>query len=387
MLDPTRTSTKRGRSAGTTEAERAMYARSLAAISVAQERVMALLREHDQIALKSGKSVPASYYAQAYGMLLNAVARVQGLRVFLGALRDYCLVPREREVIERVAAALQQKRVGGGRDPEKIKARMRVGIMDVGRAAEIVARKLAEGDACAKNECSVGGCFRVVNTGGFDKKTMDRATDMVAQAAKLVTEAGFAKVCYGDAYVTQKVSRANVLAFYDRGDDRMYVRSNPAEGEAGMEVETIVHELGHRLHNKFLPESVNVRMQEVFDIWTRQYQMSDVTSSYEPKVGDTFEAGGPRSKKRYKVVDVRGKTVSYRLLLPNGEVDPKYLPASFPVSKLSLMLGTGKRTHDSFPSDYARTKPSEMFAELFRAVVHKTATNEQIDAFKKIVGK
>lgn len=346
------------------------------------------VREQDRLS-REGVSIYPRVYSQAYVMLLDAVHRVKGLHVVLGALRDYRFSPADRVVLERVASALQQKRVGGGKDPEAVKERMRRGIYDVGRAVEAIRAALEQGDACEKNECAVGGCFRVVNTGGFDKQTMDRATSMVAEAAKLVTAAGFAQVCYGDAYVTQKVSRANVLAFYMRDEDRMYVRSNPAKGEAGLAVETIVHELGHRLHRKFLDRR-DSEMSVVFQRWQIELKYAPVESTLDPKVGDTFTVG-VRSKKVYRVTGVSGqgayRMVVYRRLLPSGEVDPKYMSASTTVDKLSLALGTGKKSKDPFPSEYAKTSPSEMFAELFRAVVHGTATEEQRKAFDQIVGR
>lgn len=374
----------RGLSAGTTAEERKAYLQTAEKLARYMQRDMLTELEYlDQKGIAS-----ARFLATTHARALNGMSHHSGLNPVLAVLREYRLTPDERKLLETTAADMQRRSLRGparGTDVATYRRKVWDAIRDYGAAYELVQRMLEGGDdVCEKNECHVGGCFRVVNTGGFDAATMKLATNLMAEGARLVSVAGFPEVCYGDAYVTQRVSRENVLAFYMQDEDRMYVRAKPKKGEEALAVETIVHELGHRLHRKF-GKGIEPKLRGVHADWGRRYARSPIDAAgYEPAVGETFEQG----RRRYEVMAV-GKpgpyqTVSYRRILADGSPDPKYLPSSMPATKFAMALGRGKRVDDPFPSPYAMTSPTELFAELFRVVVVGNATDEQRAAFRAI---
>lgn len=374
-------------SAGTSAEEREAYREGLQRIThTVSQATSAIKRIEDAY----GRRLSASEYERVLRGLMASLHNVNGLRIMLGALRDFRLPPADRAAIERVTSDLQKSRlVFHGASGEKV-GKIAHKLADIERALDAIKRAFDQGDVCEQNECSVAGCFRVVNTGGFDRATMDLASKLVSEAATLVNAAGFGQVCYGDAYVTEKVSRDDVLAFYDGQEDRMYVRAKPKRGEAALEVETVIHELGHRLHRKFLVgRAYDGAMAVVFRSWQQELAQGGIESRFDPKPGDILRTS-ERARKSYRVLSVGGgqgayRMVTYQRLLPNGEPDPKYLPSTMTVDKLALALGLAGHKVDSFPSPYSKKSPSEMFAELFRAVVVGRATEAQLEAFKRII--
>ena len=297
------------------------------------------------------------------------------LSMFLEVLREYRHGPQDRKALEAAAQLLGKSRVmtPGTTEGAKKKAYELLDILD--RALDAVDRVLAQGDVCEKNECALAGCFRVVNTGDFDDKTMRHALGLVERAASLVNAAGFTEICYGDAYVTQRLKRAAVLAFYMIEEDRMYVRAKPARGEETMEVETIVHELGHRLDFKFLTPEGQRLSARVFHDFTRRLDRSEIVGAKEIVVGHEFETGGHS----YAVTHVVGRsTVHVR------RVDKPSVTGRMGWRAFQIMEGATV-SDDPFPSVYARKNENEMFAELFRACVLGTATREQREVFDRIV--
>lgn len=340
MKQSTKTSKRRaaarargqGYSAGTTADERKAYLQTAEKLARYMQRDMLTELEYlDQKGIAS-----ARFLATTHVRALNGMVHHSGLNPVLAVLREYRLTPDERKLLETTAADMQRRSLRGparGTNLATYRQKVWDAIRDYGAAYELVQRMLeGSDDVCEKNECHVGGCFRVVNTGGFDAATMKLATNLMAEGARLVSEAGFPEVCYGDAYVTQRVSRENVLAFYMQDEDRMYVRAKPKKGEEALAVETIVHELGHRLHRKF-GKGIEPKLRGVHADWGRRYARSSI------------DAAG---------------------------------------AKFAMALGRGKRVDDPFPSPYARTKPEELFAELFRVVVVGNATDEQRAAFRAI---
>lgn len=245
----------------------------------------------------------------------------------------------------------------------------------ISAALDVIDKVVAQGDVCAKNECAVAGCFRVVNTGDFDSKTMARAHTMVERAAELVNAAGFGEVCYGDAYITQRLKREVVLAFYMQTEDRMYVRAKPKKGEDALEVETIVHELGHRLDTMFLTKEGQRLNERVYGDFRHRLEVSKIANPLDVREG-------------YEFVDSLGRKYVVDQVLGLYEVhyhrveDPCYKGK---MAWKAFQVSEGARMEDDpFPTHYARKDATEMFAELFLVYVMGRATAEQREVFERI---
>lgn len=97
----------------------------------------------------------------------------------------------------------------------------------------------------------VVGSFRLVNTGGFSESRMKDARGVVERAEVILRARGLGRICYGDILITNDLLEPNVLAFYLIGSDEMYIRGDLRD-HLDEVLKTLLHELAHRLHHKFL---------------------------------------------------------------------------------------------------------------------------------------
>lgn len=318
--------------------------------------------------------------------LLERIVRILGdcRRPIEHVFREFRHTPQDRRTLEAALKLIRQSRFMVPQDQEKALTKLREVSAVATGAIGIAIKSLEAGDVCEKNECAVAGCFRVVNTGGFDKKVMDLSEREAATAARLVAEKGFAQVCYGDVYVTQRISKDNVLAFYSYGEDRMYVRAHAKKGEAALVVDTFIHELGHRLDGRFFKPEGHQELKKVFAQWTRRKAASPRTSTFDPKPGVRF-SDPKRPDTVYEIEGVayvgRGNTPSVIMHVVD---DPQKTHLRITLEALKRSLG-GKLEDDPFPSVYAATEARELFAELFMVYVLGTATQEQAETFERIL--
>lgn len=136
------------------------------------------------------------------------------------------------------------------------------------------------------------GPFTLVNTGNFDQKTMERVKEAVEKSAKAMTSAGLGKVCYGDIMVTNTISsKSNVLAFYLIANDEMFVRANVKPNIDA--VETICHELAHRLQHKFL-KSKGDEIRSLYQTIAHHVRFGPKPTEGWPEIGRELEYKGKK---------------------------------------------------------------------------------------------
>ena len=133
--------------------------------------------------------------------------------------------------------------------PDAYLAQMSVWREHMALARECLAKGVPHGEG-TKSKVQAGP-FTLVNTGSFPDEVMENVKQAVLKAAKALTGVGLGKICYGDILVSKQVkARSNVLAFYLINSDEMFVR---ADAKATHDiVQTICHELAHRLEHKFM---------------------------------------------------------------------------------------------------------------------------------------
>lgn len=313
---------------------------------------------------------------------LNALDRVHDL--LLEVLREYRHNPADRKVLEQAVQMTMKSRVAAPKSAETAKEKVREVMEGTAlHALQILKRVATQKDVCEKNECAVAGCFRVVNTGHFDKKVMDLAGREVAEAARLVTEKGFAELCYGDAYVTTQIhSKSTVLAFWMQNEDRMYVRAKPKKNEEALALGTIIHELGHRLDFLFLSPQANTDLRMTYARWKSRYESSTFEGG-NVAVGVRF-SDPKRPKAVWEIVGFSyGGRGGYDKYADVVLVEDNKLKGRVPLENLIPVLG-GKRKDNPFPSAYAMTDEHEMFAELFRVYILGQATPEQAEVLERL---
>ena len=135
------------------------------------------------------------------------------------------------------------------------------------------------------------GPFTLVNTGNFPPKVMEDVRQTVEKAAAAMTRVGLGKVCYGDVMVTNTItSKSNVVAFYILAHDEMFVRANVKPSIDS--VDTVCHELAHRLENKFL-QSARGEIQALYRTINRHVGLGPPTEGW-PEVGHAVEYKGDK---------------------------------------------------------------------------------------------
>lgn len=95
------------------------------------------------------------------------------------------------------------------------------------------------------------GSFQIVNTGGFGLDRLDGVRSVLEQAEQRLSKKGLHKVCYGEVYLSNDVLHPNTIAFYVPKKDQLFFRGDLKYAVEG-QVKTVIHELAHRLHRKFL---------------------------------------------------------------------------------------------------------------------------------------
>jgi hypothetical protein len=223
------------------------------------------------------------------------------------------------------------------------------------------------------------GPFTLVNTGNFSSDVMERVKGEVEKAAKAMTSAGFGKVCYGEVLVTNTIqSKGTVMAFYMLASDEMFVRANIKPGWDT--VETICHELAHRLQNKFL----SGKQRDINNLY-RQIgnERVDPNTLPWPEEGQEVEFKGMK----LKVLDVSRYGNKIKFGLPPGSEDaPRGITFSANIEGWSKQFsGVDVKTH-RFVSNYAKKGgPDENFAEMVSFYALGKLPADQIPLLEAII--
>jgi hypothetical protein len=240
---------------------------------------------------------------------------------------------------------------------------------------------LSKGKPIDESHKIKAGPFSLVNTGGFKESVMLEAADTVQKAATLLTSKGFGKVCYGDVLVSRKVGKSNVLAFYLGSKDEFFVRAGIRMSVDS--VQTVLHELFHRLHRKFL----SGKDQKIKELYRKCSQASE---SVEDAKRDRLPIPSIGDEVKYKGETLVVKTVDYRSravhLVVKGE--PKFI-LKIPIETYAEnYLGVQKTVVDTsgFVTSYARTGgPDENFAEMGSFYCLNKLSEEQVANFEEVL--
>jgi len=194
------------------------------------------------------KSFPSRSYADMHKLGLG--------NLFLALLQKYEIPTSLRKKVEAAAKFWDKTRLGDSKKGDEVggfKKTLQIYrdhfVLAKAVVSQAVDRSTAEPGAV---KTWASGPFRLLNTGGFDDKTMEDCAQVVEKATQLLKAKGLGKVCYGDIMISNAIGRSSrILAFYMPGKDEMFVRANLKNVKADA-VQTVIHELAHRLQAKFL---------------------------------------------------------------------------------------------------------------------------------------
>lgn len=294
--------------------------------------------------------------------------------LFLKLLQDYKLSPSDRKVIERAAkefAKTRKQRVPA----EKVVGTFLKNLEDYRLYLATAERVLAQGEVHTEESGTTlkAGPFVLVNAGGFDDRVMKEAAKVVEQAARLLAAKSLSRVCYGNIQVTNTVGRSTrVLAFYMQNSDSFFIRAN-LKGKVGPALASVLHEMGHRLHHKFL-QSKDAGIRDIYrQIKSKTSEMARDRSLWPPI--------GTEVKGKQGVYKVVGYTTSKgEVLLALESLTTPGRQAT--ISITGWMFNEGKTP---FVSSYAATEYAENFAEMIAFYCQNLLPDDQVALLETVL--
>ena len=292
---------------------------------------------------------------------------VFGLRQFFREmLSQYAMSSADRAVIERAARDLDRHKSTKmwNWSRVKVEATYKKRLADFRKYLEVATRVTSFGRRLSKAEPRrQAGGLELVNAGGFPPEVMQLAEQVVAQAADILKARGLDKLLYGSVRVVNTI-RGNTkqVAFYDHSTDGMFVRAN-VKGQMGPAVNTVIHELAHRLHMRFLDDR---EVQNFYDDVQERSELKMARAKADPAgllpaVGTEFEDGGKQWVVRSVVHPHRGSRRDGQIVIrkvEQAQAGPDY-----------AMTFKGWITHKNiaaasdFVTAYAQKNAEENFAE------------------------
>lgn len=316
-----------------------------------------------------------------------AQLRDTGHMLFLAILQQYELPAAQRKAVEAAAKFFSRGTVqkpAKGKEIEVYEKYLATYREQFALAKAIIAQGKLRGESSVEPEHEqpvnlVAGPFKLVNTGGFAPEIMNEAAKVVETAAKLLQAKGLGKVCYGEVLISNTLMRPSVLAFYLMGKDEFFVRAN-LKGKEHDAVQTVVHELGHRLHFKFM-QSKDREIQAMYRQINRKAEGIEHAlikdPDLRPKPGDKLVSKG----KTYSV-----EKVVYDEVTLVRDDDPKQM-ARVSVPGWIRMKGIDTSAHGtSFVTQYAGKNHEENFAEMIAYYCMNKLPADQVEMLQQVLG-
>lgn len=302
--------------------------------------------------------------------------------IFFGLLKQYELPAAIRKKVELASRFWMKTRAQRPKREEAVESYQKTKDLYEGQLA-LAKQALAQASVHAEGGATrvKAGPFTVVNSGGFPQDSFTKCVSVVEKAAHLLQAKGLSKVCYGDVYVTNNINKSRVLAFYLLGKDEMYVRAD-LKGRETAAVETVLHELGHRLQHMFL-KSNNAAIHAIYSNLKLKASLAkyDILKDPEkkPKPGDTLTSKG----KTYVVDEILYSRNDYKVTLHlDGKPEQK---ASVSLAGYIEMKGIKTEGNSGFVSAYAATSPDENFAEMIAHYCMGTLPEDQVTALEALL--
>jgi hypothetical protein len=337
-------------------------------------------------------------YRFAARVSLDPMKHINAWSLFLAILQQYELSPATRKVIEAGAKFFAKSRIQRPKPGEALAAYE--SFLKTLRGYSIAAH-----DAIAHGKPRAGGAagedlvpekvhagpFTLINTGGFNDAIITDCAKVVEVAAHQLQSHGLGMVCYGDVLISNTLMKSNVLAFYLLQKDEMFVRAN-LRGKEGAAVQTVVHELGHRLQYKFLSGKTR-EIQHIYNVIARK--SADARDEaiervwkdphLKPKPGDSFVSKGEEYVVTGLDVNPRGGIV-VQLVAKDQPQPGVTLRAKIGLEGYAAAKGIlPKIEHSGFVTAYAKTDPDENFAEMIAHYCAGKLPPDQVEMLKGVL--
>ena len=313
-------------------------------------------------------------------VVFDGFKKVGAQSLFWGLLKNYNMTSRDRKIVERASKTFAKSKMNRVKYDKAIEAYTKF-LAEMRLFLSVAQTVLAYGKTHEEGSGTTvtAGPFTLVNTGGFSDKQMADVVKVVEKAAKELSKVGLSKICYGDIQVTNTIGRSSkILAFYRIDKDELYIRAN-LKGKQGPALHSVIHELGHRLHFKFL-RGKDSEIRSMYDIIADRDRQALWDAMKDPgklpKPGDTLQEG---SRKTWVVDEVKTNF--------KGEQGVIVYLESKPEKKAVIKLQEWfKHKKDlAFVSPYAGKNHEENFAEMLANYVLGTLPDDQVNLLKIVL--
>lgn len=314
-------------------------------------------------------------YAAAFLKLLpRSVARRGLSNFFAELLQSYKASPKDQKLLEKGSQEFSKTQTRRSRNPIEDLSKKKKLYHQLYEAAK---RTISKGEEVGASAQLKAGSFTLINTGGFNEKVMGAVQGLTEKADRLLYAKKLGKVCYGEVNVTGTLRKARTLAYYDTGSDELFVRSN-LKGKSGPALQTILHELTHRLQYKFMGGRGNKDIKDLYRLIGNESQQKLEAVEYDknkwPKEGDVIEAEG----KHYRVTGITlNRRYNYDIHIEDVHGRKLLLPLA------AYLRITYKTT--SFITPYAATNPEENFAEMVAFFCLNELPEDQVKMLEDIL--
>lgn len=245
--------------------------------------------------------------------------------------------------------------------------------------------------SCQDNSSDAGcrvqvSSFALVNSGGFDEATMSEVAKALQAAEDALAGKGFARICYGEVHVTNRIGKEDLAAQYQPRPDTFLVRA--VKKFSSEYVRICIHELGHRLVAKYDTSAARKARNSVYS------RLDDGTKELRntvsmPNVGEkltigkkTYEVAGfgkPHvSASTGRVTFIPADIISLRL---DGDEFPKHSMTFAGWAKQHL----GSTSKGRFITRYAMRDSEENFCEMLSFYCLDQLPEDQVELLKPVL--
>ena len=215
------------------------------------------------------------------------------------------------------------------------------------------------------NELFRLGSFTVHNTINLKGPKLDKIKEILGSAETTISKnciPELDKTLYGDIYIVAQIQQAATVAWYNPQTDKVYLRS--AKNDKWAELESILHELGHRYWKK-------VATSQQKDTWDNWYRKQKALGAEIPQVGDVYETfNAARETQGLGLSRMEIQRVDYAFSPKGRPVVTVFFSLSTETQSIPGALGWGGSEQDTwakiqnFPSPYAAQNAEECFCEM-----------------------
>ena len=209
--------------------------------------------------------------------------------------------------------------------------------------------------------------FKIHNTVHLEGERLNQLIEFVGSGAKvLLSNLKSKETAYGDVYIVNKLLKNNWNAWYNIGDDDIFIRSETKRGPA--EIRTLVHEFGHRWWHKFASMSVKAKVGEMY--FSLKHQVSSI-APIEPGKPIPIDVPG------YSSPPIVSYVVNGKVVLKDGK--------GLPLKAVNDIYGFHQKAK-KFPTVYSATNESEYWAECFAHYLLNQLDDPHFTMMQEILG-